>query len=117
MHRKNDKQGRRPLIWQLLAAVAGVLAGLIVLRLLFVVLMANPANPVTNVVKQASQPFLFPWSHLWPPQDTPGVIVERAALAALGTYLAAGIALGLVGRCIQSPGTRAGRPRQEEETP
>jgi hypothetical protein len=106
----------RLVVLQALTAVSGVLAGLMVLRLLFLALMANPANPMTAIVDRASRPFLVPWALFWPPPTGPGVIVERATLAALCTYVVIGAALGLIRRTLAAPGVQASSEGQEEKS-
>ncbi len=86
---------------RLLSALAGLVSGLLLLRLLFRLLMANPANPVTGLVYAFSRPLLFPWAWLWPPSELPVLNVERATLLALVQYLAFGLALGLLARALE----------------
>lgn len=85
---------------RLLSALAGLAAGLVLLRLLFRLLIANPANPVTGLVYALSRPLLLPWAWLWPPSELPVLSVERAALLALAQYLILGLALGLLARAL-----------------
>ncbi len=91
-------------------AVLALPAGLLTLRLLFRLMIANPANPVTPVVLALSRPFLFPWSLLWPPTELPVLTVERATVVALVTYLGLGLVLGVLGRTLRS----GRRPPKEE---
>lgn len=84
-----------------LSVLAGLASGLIFLRLLFRLFIANPANPVTDLVYVLSRPLLFPWAWLWPPSELPVLSVERAALLALVQYLALGLALGLLARAFE----------------
>lgn len=98
---------------RVLSALCGGAAGLLLLRLFFRLLIANPANPLTPLVYTFSRPLLFPWDRLWPPSELPGVAIEKATLAALGLYLAAGMALGLLAQALSRwPGYPTGR---EEE--
>ncbi len=89
------------LMLRLLSALAGLAVGLLLLRLLFRLMIANPANPVTSLLDAISRPLLFPWSRLWPPPELPVLVVERATLVALGQYLILGLALGLLGQTAE----------------
>ncbi len=80
-----------------LAGLFSALAGLTALRFLFRLLIANPANPVVAVVLAISRPFLFPWGRFWPPVELPELVVEKAALAAMATYLLFGLFLAFLG--------------------
>lgn len=88
---------------QILSALIGSLAGLMVLRALFRLLMANPDNPVTTAVYTASRPFLFPWSLWWPPSDLPVLVLEQAALAAAATYLVLALGFAALARARAGP--------------
>lgn len=76
-----------------LAALVGAIAGLLIVRLLFRLLIANPNNPAVQAVYTISRPLLFPWAYVWPPPRLPGLTVERATIAALGTYFLIGLLL------------------------
>jgi len=93
-----------------LSGLAGVVAGLLALRLIFRLLIANPANPVVELVYTISRPFLFPWGRIWPPSELPVLIVEKATLFSLGSFLVAGAALGLLARAARR---RCGDPVEE----
>ena len=84
-------------VWRPLAATAGAIAGLLTLRLLFRLLIANPANPAVAAILAISRPFTVPWSLLWPLTGLPALTVEPATVAALCAYLALGVLLGLLG--------------------
>jgi hypothetical protein len=104
------------LAWRTLSALAGGLAGLLALRFVFRLTIANPANPVTGILYTISRPFLFPWERLWPIPEVPGLVVERATLVALGMYAIGGLILGLLGQRIATRaagGAPAGRPEEE----
>lgn len=89
------------LVLRFLSALAGLVSGLLLLRLLFRLLIANPANPVTDLVYVLSRPLLFPWAWLWPPSELPVLSVEGAALLSLVQYLAFSLALGLLARAFE----------------
>ena len=78
--------------------LCGAVAGLLGVRFLLRLLLANPANPVTSFVSTLTQPLLFPWDRLWPPTSLPIVTVERAALAGLAFYAAVGLVLAFLGQ-------------------
>lgn len=101
-----------PLGLRVLSALCGGAAGLLLLRLFFRLLIANPANPLTPLVYTLSRPLLFPWDRLWPLLELPELAVEKATLAALGMYLVLGLALGLLGQALPRP---PGRPTGREE--
>jgi len=82
---------------RVLSALCGAIAGLLALRLLFRLMIANPANAVSTVVYAVSRPFLFPWERLWPLAEIPGLVVEQAALVSLGVYFVLGLVLGFLG--------------------
>ncbi|MGB9722494.1 MAG: hypothetical protein ACP5OO_07995 [Chloroflexia bacterium] len=84
-----------------LSALAGLAGGLLLLRLLFRLFIANPANPVTGLVDALSRPLLLPWAWLWPPAELPVLSLERAALLALAQYLVLSLALGLLARALE----------------
>lgn len=99
---------------RVLAGLCGVAAGLVLVRMLFRLLMANPANPLTSLLFAVSRPLLFPWERLWPLSNLPDPAVERAALVALAVYLGLGVAFGLLGQVpARSARTIAGA--QEED--
>jgi len=105
-------------LWSLglkgLSALCGGASGLLLLRLLFRLLIANPANPVTALVSALSRPLLFPWDRLWPPSELPGLAIEKAALAALGMYLLAGLVLGLLAQARSHPSEHPASAGHEE---
>jgi hypothetical protein len=88
---------------RLLSALTGLASGLLLLRLLFRLLIANPANPVVGLVYALSRPLLFPWAWFWPPSELPVLTVERAALLSLAQYLFLSLALGLLARALERP--------------
>ncbi len=110
--------GSRPvrIVLRALSALAGGVAGLLTLRFVFRLVIANPANPVSGIVETVSRPFLFPWERLWPVPEVPGLIVEQATLAALALYVVAGLALGLLGRDRAAGAAVDAAVRPEEET-
>lgn len=86
---------------QALAGLTGGVAGLLVVRFLFRLLIANPENATITWVYCLTRPLLFPWTHFWPLSETPGLAVERATLAALGLYTIIGIGLGYLRYTIE----------------
>ncbi len=86
---------RAALLWP--AGISSALAGLMALRFLFRLLIANPANPVVAALLAISRPFLFPWGRFWPPVELPELVVEKAALAAMASYLLLGLFLAFLG--------------------
>lgn len=100
MSRDRRKVGR---VLQALSALCGGIAGLLGVRILFRLLLADPANPVTTAVSAITGPLLFPWDRLWPPTTLPIVTVERAALVGVVVYVAVGVALAFLGQaCARS---------------
>jgi hypothetical protein len=95
-------RARQLLGWGLRFAsgIAAGIAGVLILRLLFRIAIANPANPISTVLGTVSRPVLFPWSLLWPPAELPGPRIESATAAALITYVFIGLALGLGGEIL-----------------
>ncbi len=106
---RNLKWLRTALLW--LAGFFSALAGLMALRFLFRLLIANPANPVVAAVLAISRPLLFPWGRFWPPVELPELVVDKAALAAMATYLLLGLFLAFWGIVGQS----RGRTRPEDK--
>ncbi|MGC8874067.1 MAG: hypothetical protein ACP5SI_06405 [Chloroflexia bacterium] len=88
-------------LFSALSLLCGVLSGLLLLRLIVRLMLANPANPAVRGILGWSRPLLFPWSGLWPPSDLPIVELERAALLSLATYFLAGVFFGLAARQLR----------------
>ena len=103
------------ILW-VLSALCGAAAGLLAVRFLFRLLLANPSNPATPVVYTITRPLLIPWDRIWPPGDLPIVTVERATLVALAFYVAIGLALAFWKWAIRGRGSAHGHSRPEEET-
>lgn len=82
----------------------GALSGLLGLRMLFRLLIANPDNPVTTAVFAISRPLLFPWDRWWPPTQLPISTVERATAVSLITYLLFSLMAGLLRQALYPQG-------------
>ena len=96
-----DKIGFLERALQAIVGLAGGVSGLLIVRFLFRLLIANPQNPVVPWVYSLSRPFLLPWTLFWPLSETPGLVVEKPTLVALSLYAVIGVGLGYLRHAIE----------------
>ena len=93
------------LIARAVRIVAALLAGLIVLGILFVLLEGNRRNPIVSTVLEAARALVGPFDELFTPRDPKGRVAVNWGIAA-GVYFLVG---ALIAAALRHAGTLGGR--------
>ncbi len=101
--------GALGILSRIVRAVAGVIAGILVLGIVLVVLEANERNRIVDAILDVGRFFADPFEQIFLVEDRRGEIAVNWGIAA-GVYLLAGaLIVALLAALARAVGTRGGR--------